>query len=153
MKAMKSPWPLALIAGPMCLVTATSLAATKVQTVLESGRPGPTVLLVDSPAANDIFGAIAIKQVSCWTLAKGRVVAATGKDLAEAVKAVTPAAVVMLEVEKTGNADSPSATVFAYGCAAVLQKKLNRILDHGTAPLQLAGDTPRIPPHGDPIFI
>ena len=144
---MKTLRSLASTAGLICLAAATSFASAGVQTVLDSAKPGPTILLINSPATNDVSGAIAIKQVSRWTLTKGKVVAATGEDMAEAVKVTSPAAIVMIQVDKTGKTDAPLGSLCARGLdSAVLLGKLNTILDPGTEPLKLAPDTPAIQP-------
>jgi hypothetical protein len=63
---MKTSGSRALTVALMCLATAASLASAKVQTVLDSAKPGPTILLINSPASDEVSGAIAIKQVSRW---------------------------------------------------------------------------------------
>jgi hypothetical protein len=144
---MKTTWSRSLTVILMGLATAASFASAKVQTVADSAKPGPTILLINSPANDDVSGAVAIKQVARWTLTKGKVVAATAEDIAEAVKETSPAAVVMLKVDKTDTTDAPPASIFARGFAsAALLEKLNLILDPGTAPLTFVVDTPAVQP-------
>jgi glutamine amidotransferase-like uncharacterized protein len=144
---LKSLWSSALIVGLLVLATAASLAAANVQTVLTAAAPGPTILLIHQSSPDDVSGAIAVKQVSRWTLTKGKVVAATGADLDTAVKATAPAAIVMLKVEKTTKKDAPPSSLLTRGLdAAALREKLNAILDPGTAPLTSTADQPTLPP-------
>jgi hypothetical protein len=60
--------------------------------------------------------------------------------LAEAVKAVSPAVVAMLDVKTTGKTDAQPPVVFARSLDSdALLKKLNALVDHGTTAFQLAG--------------
>ncbi len=125
------------------LPSTPAVASVTVQTVLDSARPGPVILLLNLPATDDVSGAIAIKQVSRWTLTQGKVVAVTDGDLAAAVKLTSPAAIVKFQVEKSAATDGPPASVRVRGLASVaLLEKLNAILDPGTAPVALAAEKP-----------
>jgi hypothetical protein len=136
MKTLCSP---ALAVVLMCLAAVAPLVSAKVQTVLDSAKPGPTVLLINHPAGDDVSGAIAVRQVSRWTLSKGRVLAATGADVAGAIKDAAPAAIVTLWVDKNGKTDAPPASLYARGGdSAAWLEKLNLLLDPGTAPLVVA---------------
>jgi putative intracellular protease/amidase len=127
------------------LASSAAFAADKIQTVLDSARPGPTILIVHTPGTNDVSGALAIKQISCWNLTKGKVVTAADQDITGAIEIVSPAAIVMFEVEKVGKDNSSPDTLAVRGMdSAALLKKLNTLLDHGTAPLRLAADQPAV---------
>lgn len=131
--------PASVVVVLLGLAAVAPLASAKVQTVLDSTKPGPTVLLINDPAADDVSGAIAIRQVSRWTLSKGRILAATGADATGAIKDAAPAAIVTLRVEKVGKADAPAASLYASGDTSVAWlEKLNPLLDPGTAPLAVA---------------
>ena len=143
---MKTIWSLVAAIALSGLGSMAAIAPAQVQTVLDSAQPGPAVLLINRPAQDDVSGAIAIKQVSRWTLTRVKVVTVTGEDLAEAVRLTSPAAIVIIKVGKTGATDATPATVFTRGFdAAVLLGKLNGLLDPGTTPLDLAAD-PRASP-------
>jgi len=53
--------------------------------------------------------------VSRWTLAKGKVVAATGEDMARAVKETSPAVIVALQVDKSSDTNLPLASLSTRG--------------------------------------
>lgn len=136
---------LTVIAGLSWLATGTTFAAAKIQTILDSAKPGPTVLIIHNSSANDVSGSLAIKQVSCWSLTKGRVVAAMVRDMAAAVGATSPTAIVIFRLEQAGNDNALPNTLFVRGPdSAALLKKLNGLLDRGTAPLRLANDDPAV---------
>ena len=140
-KAMQTPRPLAMIAGLISWAAATSFAVGEVRTVLVSGNTGPTILLVNSPASGDLSRRDG-HQTNLWLGSlQGQDRGHRGEDLAAAVRATSPAAVVMLAVEKAAKSDTRPATLFARGCdSATLLRKLNSILDKGTAPLHAAAD-------------
>jgi hypothetical protein len=59
----------ALLAPSLASLT----AATPTPTILlDSQQPGPTVLALNGSAADDVSGAIALRQVATWTLSRGR---------------------------------------------------------------------------------
>ena len=116
------------------LACAASFASAAVQTVVDSARPGPTILLLNRPADGDVSGAVAIKQVARWPLTQGKIVAATSADAAEAIKSTSPSAIVALRVDKTSETNPPPATFAARGVdSTALREKLNQLLDPGTS--------------------
>lgn len=136
---MKAIFSLVLTAALLRFSYAALGASGIVETVLDSGKPGPTVLLLNKPATNDISGAVAIGQISSWTLAKGKIVATTNSDLAEVAKSVTADAVIVFQVVRVTKTNGPAATLSARGVDGTpLLKKLNGLLDAGTNPGQLA---------------
>lgn len=149
---MKLVLSLAHLAVLCCLGPALSAAATQGATLLDSGRPGPTVLLLNQPAADDVSGAIALRQVARWSLTRGRIVAATQGDRTDLLRRHSPTAVVALTVGRSAPADAPAATLTVHGVAAApLGEKLNALLDPGTAPLfVIAGPPPESPAPGAP---
>ena len=130
----------ALLAPSLASLT----AATPTPTILlDSQQPGPTVLALNGSAADDVSGAIALRQVATWTLSRGRILTANIEDEAAAnriIQAVAPAAVVILRVEKGGSATAslaPSLAVRGLDSES-LRSQLNGLLDSGTAPLEAA---------------
>lgn len=138
-----------------------SASGSGITTLAESNQPGPTLLLIDQPAEEDVSGAVALRQIARWKLAKGRILAASGPVTGEAIRRIAPTAIVLLAVEKgaatrpasakktSGSATpkakavaDPGATLSVCGIdASALLAKLNALLDEGTPALQTA-DTP-----------
>ncbi len=123
------------------ILTRSSLRSAELRTVLDSGRPGPTVLLLNGSAPNDVSGAIALRQVASWKLLSGRVVAAAAtEDTAAraAIAAAKPSAVVRLKVEPAAQTkEAPPSFLAARGFDSDgLRKQLNALLDAGTAALE-----------------
>lgn len=119
-----------------------SAAATPpVQALLESNQNGPTVLLLNGSAPNDVSGAVALRQIASWRLRAGRVLACnvTDDETARAImEATKPAAVVRLKVARAGSAaDARPPALAARGLdVAALRAQLNALLDAGTVPLE-----------------
>jgi glutamine amidotransferase-like uncharacterized protein len=138
-----------------CVGLAHALAAAGVETLLDSGRPGPTILLLNHPASDDVSGAIALRQITRWSLTQGKIIAAPDRDRAQLIRTHSPAAVVALTVGKSAPADAPAGTLAVRGLAAgPLGEKLNALLDAGTAPLVAALGAPLEPPGSHaPAFV
>lgn len=140
---MKFTLPLLLLrlAGGGFAVAATTAPAA-VETLAASSQAGPTVLLLNQSAEGDVSGAVALRQVARWPLARGRIVTAPAAEAAAAVAATAPVAVVMLTVVKSTAKQVPPATLQVRGGeTAARLSQLNALLDPGTAPLVAAAGT------------
>ncbi len=135
----------------LILLTAIAVAARLssapvLEVVLDSGRPGPTVLLLNEAAEGDVSGRIALRQIATWSLSAGKVVAATaenGATTSAIIQTAAPTAVVSLRVAKgTTSKESPPGALTTSGIdAEMLLMRLNTLLDAGTTPLA-AGQRP-----------
>lgn len=102
-------------------------AMAEVRTLLDSKVAGPTVLVIDRPGKDEISAAMAMRQVSTWELTKGKVVVATGDDVAKAAANLKPDAVVVMTVSSKAGTETALATRGLDG--QVLVKKLNGLVD------------------------
>lgn len=147
MKLSAPPFLLSGLVVLGSLLAGTISASARVLTLLEASAPGPTVLIVNLPAPDDVSGTSALKQAAAWQLTKGKVVVAEEADLTDALEATAPTAVVILEVKPAEkNAGPANRLQVRGGNAAVLLKTLNGLLDPGTAPLELAEVDAAFPP-------
>lgn len=135
-----------LILSTAIAVVARLSSAPALEVVLDSGLPGPTVLLLNEAAAGDVSGRIALRQIATWSLNAGKILAASAENGAAApviIQTAAPAAVVSLRVAKgTTSMEPPPAALSARGIdAEMLRTRLNTVLDAGTTPLA-AGQPP-----------
>lgn len=131
------------LAAYVVLVASGAVAASQVQVIIESTVPGPTILVINAPAQDDVAGEVALKQIASWQLTKGRIVAAPESEMGEAIKRMAPSVVVKLESKKAAEKDTSPSTLTAHDPSGRdLLTKLNALLDAGTAPLQAAQQQP-----------
>lgn len=130
----------ALLVATLFALATRAFSAPSLQVLLDSGRPGPTVLLLNGAADGDVSGRIALRQIATWSLNAGKVITADAESAAAAdaaIKAIAPAAVVSLRVAKNGGGkETPPPAFAARGLDAdALRTRLNTLLDAGTTPL------------------
>lgn len=125
------------------LLGAASLARGEVQTVLDSGKPGPTLIIVDRPIENDVSGSSAIKQIGCWRLDRGKVLAVRDPAELSAASVSAPTVAVFFEVKKSGKSTEGASSLAARaGEFTGLLPKLNALLEPGTIPLTASAAPP-----------
>ncbi len=124
----------------LMLLAALSLAAPargEVRTLSRSAAPGPTLLIVDDPAADDYGSAVALQQIGCWPLTKGRIMTAAAAEVPSAVASTGATAVVVLHTERSKSA----GTVQTRGMdAAAVVADLNADADPAAERIVIAGD-------------
>lgn len=78
----------------LLLLLSTSLRAD-VTTVASSAEKGPTILVIAEPFKGDLTIDVALRQAASWSLTRGKVVSAPYSEMAAAIKAEKPAAVLL----------------------------------------------------------
>lgn len=143
---MKTPFFQSSITALICLALLECTASANVETVAESPSPGPTVLIINKPASDEVSGEFALRQIACWKLTRGKVVTATEKEASEAIRSTSPAAVLVFETIKKDGRELTASTFSNRGApGAGLLPKLNALLDSGTEPMTTAGEESLLP--------